>query len=120
AGGESQSYQGVSDNVLSGHSTGTSWIQVTAPPLASPSANLYSLGYITGTTVYAVGATASNPATAQELDQTLIERWNGSSWSQVSAANPSMSDGLFAIAAISGSAVRSPGFTSGIGYAQSL
>ena len=119
-GGQSQSYQGVSDNVLIEHSTGTNWIEVTTPALASQSANLFALGYITGTNVYAVGATASNPATAQELDQTLIERWNGSAWSQVSSANPSMSDGLFAIAAISGSAIWTAGFTTGNGYEQTL
>ena len=111
-GGKNQAYQSFADDALIEHWNGTSWAEVAAPAPspAAQSANLFALGYVDANNVYAAGATASNPFTTSELDQTLIERWNGSTWSQMSSMNPSGNDGLVAVAAISTSDLWAAGF----------
>ena len=122
-GGKNVMYQSASDYALSEHWNGATWTEVALPPPspAAESANLYALSYVTGSNVYAVGATASYPGTAQELDQPLIEEWNGSVWSQViGPPAPSGNDGLNSVAALSASDVWSVGFMTVNGYAQTL
>jgi hypothetical protein len=121
-GGQNQAYQSAADNVLIEHWNGATWTEAIVPPPspAAQSANLFGLGYIASNNVYAVGASASNPGTSLELDQTLIERWNGATWSQVTSANPGMNDGLSAIAAISANDVWAAGFNVVNNYSQTL
>src|ERR1700681_1513663 len=111
-GGKNQTYQSAADDALIEHWNGTSWAEVAAPAPspAAQSANLFALGYVDANNVYAAGATASNPFTSLELDQTLIERWNGSTWSQMPSASPSGNDGLVAMAAISTGDLWAAGF----------
>ena len=122
-GGQNQTYQSASDYALSEHWNGATWTDVAVPPPApaAESANLYALAYLTGNTVYAVGAASSNPGTSQELDQPLIEQWNGTVWSQViGPPAPSGNDGLNSVAALSASDVWTVGFMTVNGNEQTL
>jgi hypothetical protein len=119
-GGQNQSYQSAADTVLIEHWNGTTWTEF---PGQSPdlSANLFGLGYVAGNNVYAAGASAyASPGTSSETDHTLIERWNGTSWSQVTSANPTTNDGFTAIAAITANDVWAAGFMVVNSYAQTL
>jgi hypothetical protein len=101
----------TTDAVLTEHSTngGTTWTAV-AGVTPDLSANLFSLAYISGTNVYAAGASAYlAPSTSSELDHTLIERWNGSAWAQVTSPNASTNDDLFVVAAITADDVWADG-----------
>jgi IPT/TIG domain len=113
---------GAPDNVLIEHSTndGATWAMATAPT-PDLSADLFSLAYISGTNVYAVGLSAYNaPFTSSELDHTLVEQWNGSVWAKVPSADASTNDVLVVVAAISPDDVWADGqFVSG-GIAQTL
>ena len=108
---------GTTDSVLIEHSTdgGMTWSTV---PGVTPdlSANLFSLAYISGTNIYAAGATAySAPSTNSELDHTLIEQYNGTSWAQVTSANPGTTpnNDLSVIAALTANDVWAVGVASG-------
>jgi hypothetical protein len=119
-GGKNQSYQSAADNVLIEHWTSTTntWAEI---PGVTPemSANLYGLGYVTANNVYAVGASSANPGPS-ELDHTLIERWNGTTWGLVMSVNGGTNDAFFAIAAISASDLWVAGMMTVNGYAQTL
>jgi IPT/TIG domain-containing protein len=112
----------TTDNVLIERSTdgGVTW---TAVPGVTPdlSANLLSLAYISGTNVYAAGASAySAPSTSSELDHTLIEQWNGTAWAQVTSANASTNNDLFVISALSASDVWAGGVSGSSTLAENL
>jgi hypothetical protein len=117
-GGKNQSYQSAADDALIEHWDGSTWTEIAPPPPspAAQSANLFALGYITSNNVYAVGATGSNPGTASEMDQTLVERWNGSNWVQQTSPSPSGNiDELGSIAALSAGDIWTAGFTQSSG-----
>ncbi len=119
-GGKGQVGSSTSDSVLIVHSTGTTWTEV---PGVSPqlSANLFGLGYLGSNNVYAVGASAyANPGTSQEADYTLVERWDGATWTLVMSIEPSTNDAFLAIAAISANDIWASGFETINGYAQTL
>jgi hypothetical protein len=110
-GGQGQNGSSTSDNVLTEHWNGLNWTEV---PGQTPglSANLFALGYINSTTVYAAGASAyTSPGTSQEQDNTLVEQWNGTGWSQLASVNPTSSQDLDAIAALSTSDLWVGGYT---------
>jgi hypothetical protein len=117
-----QAVSSTADNVLIEHSTdgGTTWMAVTG---SSPdlSADLFSLAYISGTNVYAVGLSAYfAPFTSSELDHTLVEQWNGSAWVKIASADASTNDVLAVVTAISPDDVWADGqFVSG-GITQTL
>jgi hypothetical protein len=122
-GGENLSFGSREDRVLIEHWTGGNWTEGApqAPPPPDQSANFFALGYLSTNNVYAVGTSASwDPITNAETDRTLIERWNGTDWSQLSSVNPTGSDGINAIAAISASDVWAAGFSVVNGYSQTL
>jgi len=115
-----QTSSSTTDNVLTEHWNGTSWTAVSAvtPDL---SANLIGVGYLASNNVYAVGASAyQGPSTSSELDHTLIEQWNGTSWAQVTSANASADNDLFAIASISAHDVWAAGFMNVNGVGKTL
>jgi hypothetical protein len=57
---------------------------------------LFGVTAISSTNVWAVGATSSSTNT------TLVEHWNGTSWTQMPSSNPSLSDNeLFSVSAFS-------------------
>ncbi len=115
-----QASSSTTDSVLTEHWTGTSWAAVSGVT-PDMSANLIGIAYIASNNVYAVGASAyQNPSTSSELDHTLIEQWNGTSWSQVTSVNPSTNNDLFAAAAISARDVWAAGLMDVNGVSQTL
>lgn len=79
------------------HWNGTAWTIVSSPNIESGSSYLYGVTAISANDVWAVGY-YQNPAPST---LPLIEHWDGSAWSIVSAPNVSSEDNLSGIAAIS-------------------
>jgi hypothetical protein len=105
---------GSSGNQMSGaqtlieHWNGTSWSVVTSPSPASMNNELFSVSAASASSIWAVGVLANNTSTP--IDQTLIEHWNGTSWSIVKSPNPgSTNDHLNGVAAVSTSDVWAVG-----------
>ncbi len=89
------SYAGT--KTLIEHWDGTSWTKVPSP---SPSADA-SLWGVTATSAddaWAVGSFAYGP---DGYTKTLIEHWDGTSWTKVSSPTPGGNDRLFAVSAVS-------------------
>ena len=100
---------GVTQTLIE-HWNGTSWSVVKSPSPASINNELYSVAAISASDVWAVGFVTINTSGQTPVDQTLIEHWNGSSWSVVKSPNPgSGGDHLSAVAAISASDVWAVG-----------
>jgi len=80
---------GTADQTLIEHWNGTSW-QVVPSPDPGGSANynaLADVAAISAADVWAVGTYSNGTA-----DQTLIEHWNGTSWTAVPSPDPSTAD----------------------------
>jgi hypothetical protein len=119
-GGQGQPLSNTQDNVLIEHWNGTVWSD-SGGVTPDMSANLFGLGYLAADNVYAVGASAyANPGTTLETDHAVVERWNGTSWSKVTSADPSTNDDLVAIAAISAIDIWTSGFMTVNQAAQTL
>jgi hypothetical protein len=119
-GGQGQPLSSTQDNVLIEHWNGTVWSD-SGGVTPDMSANLFGLGYLAADNVYAVGASAyANPGTTLETDHAVVERWNGTSWSKVTSADPSTNDDLVAIAAISAIDIWTSGFMTVNQAAQTL
>ena len=86
---------------------GTAW-HIVSNPNPSPRYNtLYSVTAVSANDVWAVGFAADSVSIAQ----TLIEHWNGSSWSVVTSPNVGSEDNeLFSVAAVSARDVWAVGF----------
>jgi hypothetical protein len=104
---------GAGEGTLVEHWNGTKWSRV-ASPTPGVTGHLLGVSAITASNVWAVGW--YSPATGA-LFKTLIEHWNGSSWSVVSSPNPSSSVNiLYGVAGVSSSDVWAVGYFSGAGY----
>ena len=66
------------------HWDGASWTTVTSPNTGTNSNTLLGLAIVSSSDVWAVGHYYN---TTLKLDQTLIEQWNGASWSVVTSPN---------------------------------
>jgi hypothetical protein len=114
----------TTDTVVIEHWNGTSWSDIGSsipPSPADQTANLFALAYISTSNVWAVGARSyQSPGTNAELDDTLVEQWDGSSWYPVISDNPASNQGLFTIAAISSNDVWAGGSMTGNGYEWTL
>jgi erythromycin esterase-like protein len=87
------------------HWNGTTWMLVPSPSPASPNRNnvLAGVAATSAADAWAVGQYHNNAA---RQDQTLIEHWNGTTWTQVPSPNPAPShftNKLTAVAATSAS-----------------
>ncbi len=105
---------GSSGSQLSGQVTvieqwnGTSWQVVSSPNPGSIDNSLYAVSAVSASDVWAVGYYVNNMGTTQ----TLMEHWNGTSWSVVKSLSPgSFNNELFSVAAVSTSDVWAVGFT---------
>src|SRR5260370_6263908 len=104
-----QTTDAVHYQTLVEHFDGTTWS--TSPSTNAANGNGFLLG-VSGSAndLWAVGAATTNPATSSATDATLVEHWNGITWSTV--ATPTGSDTDFeAVAALSPSNVCSVGPT---------
>lgn len=87
---------------------GSSWSVVKSPSPGSINNELFSVSAVSASDVWAVGFTASNSSS----ETTLIEHYNGSSWSVVKSPNPGTSpvnDVLSGVAAVSANNVWAVG-----------
>jgi hypothetical protein len=98
--GSSTTSPGPSVTLIERH-TASGWV-VTPSPNPGPSAannSLAGVAVLSSTNVWAVGSETPDPHFGNDL--TLIEHWNGSSWTVSPSPNPSStSDDLVAVSAI--------------------
>jgi len=83
------------EQALIEHWNGTSW-SIVSSPSPGGSNDLRGVAIISATDIWAVGAFFN---TASNATQTLIEQWNGTSWSVVTSPNPSSTTNLLEAAA---------------------
>ncbi|HCI81875.1 MAG TPA: hypothetical protein DHW02_19540 [Ktedonobacter sp.] len=89
---------------------GSSWSIVASPNQSSYDNELYSVTAVSATDIWAVGAFQSSEFS---LDQTLIEHWDGTSWSIVASPNQGSGiNGLSAVAAVSATNIWAVGYAS--------
>ncbi|MEY2547242.1 MAG: hypothetical protein QOG48_2359 [Verrucomicrobiota bacterium] len=70
------------------HWDGTSWTIVNSPNTIAPPSNLlYGVTCVSGSNCWAVGYSTTLGAGTGSATQTLIERWDGTSWTLVSSPN---------------------------------
>ncbi len=97
------------------HWNGTSWSVVTSPSPASSNNELFSVSAVSASDVWAVGFISTTTATGP-IDQTLVEHWNGTSWSVVKSANPGSTNAhLAGVAAVSSKDVWAVGDSTNFG-----
>src|SRR5262249_48605353 len=97
---------GSAGQTLVEHWDGTSWSVVSSPNVGSTSNFLDAVSADSPTDVWAVGAFASGPGASQ----TLIEHWDGTSWSVVPSFSPGSSfNFLYGVAAVSSTNVWAVG-----------
>ncbi len=78
---------------------GSRWSVVASPnPSGSPKTNLYGISCATAVRCLAVGHSYSPSAAAK--DATLVESWDGSSWSRVTSPSPSTTSVLDAVSCV--------------------
>jgi hypothetical protein len=105
---------GNSGNQMSGaqtlieHWNGTSWSVVTSPNPGSIYNTLYGVTAISAANVWAVGYYVNTTG----VTQTLIEHWNGTSWSVVASPSPGSGGDFRAVAAVSAGNVWAVGYYS--------
>jgi hypothetical protein len=93
-----QSSNGTTSTNLTMHYDGTNWT-VVASPTPDLSASFSGVRYTASNDVWAVGGSAyTSPGTANELDHTMIEHWDGNSWRQVASPNLTSHQILFDVA----------------------
>jgi len=97
---------GVTQTLIE-HWNGSRWSVVKSPSPASMNNELFSVAAVSASDVWAVGFSTNN---APE-QTTLIEHWNGTSWSVVKSPSPGSGDDLRAVAAVSASDVWAVGYT---------
>lgn len=97
----------VQGRTLVEHWNGTAWSIV--PSRNATTSNLFTgVAAVAANDVWAVGYTITTDGTNQP-DKTLIEHWNGSSWSIVASPSPPSNDTLAGVAARSASDVWAVG-----------
>src|SRR5438552_3709101 len=90
-------YDGVDDRPLAEHFDGIQWVIVNAPTPGSRGAYLRGVGGASGTDVWAAGYWITTSGT----NKTLIEHYDGTSWTIVASPNPpSVASYLSTVAAV--------------------
>jgi hypothetical protein len=106
--GTSGSQMGNGGQTLIEHWDGAQWQIVKSPSPGSIDNTMNGVTAVSATDAWAIGYDVNTPG----VTQTLIERWNGSSWSVVKSPSPaSINNELFRVAAVSASDVWAVGFT---------
>jgi hypothetical protein len=91
------------------HWNGSAWQIVPSPDLGVFYSFLYSVAAVSATNVWAVGYYVD----ANEVTRTLVERWDGATWSVVLSPSPgSMNNQLLSVAAVASSDIWAVGFIS--------
>ncbi len=110
---------GSSDQILLEHWDGSAWTIEASPALEGANGTLLSLSCPSQTDCVAVGSAVD---TSDSIRRTLVESWNGSSWSVVPSPSPGLSSsGLVSVACISpDSCVAVGGYNSASSVDQAL
>ena len=98
------------------HWNGTSWSVVSSPNASTGFNSLAAAAMVSANDVWAVGRFLS----ATGVGQTLIEQWNGTSWSVVASPNVGTDNGLKGVAIVSATDIWAVGFTITNGVNQTL
>lgn len=93
---------------LAEHWDGTRWSVVPTPQISRPKAQLESLVAVNSSDIWAAGF-SDDPSCI--CGQTLIEHWDGASWTQVGSPNPDVANYLHGIAAVSATDIWAVGMT---------
>ncbi len=99
---------------LTEHWNGTTWSVVASPDPGSINNELFSVAAVSSNDVWAVGFTASSSS----AQKTLIEHWNGTTWSVVKSPSPGpkpVNDVLSSVTAVSSTDVWAVGASSTMG-----
>jgi hypothetical protein len=99
------------DKTLVEHWNGSKWSIVSSPNVGTANSFLLGVAAVSPTNIWAVGYSVIS--SEAELDQTLIEHWNGSNWSIVPSPNPpgSGNNTLHAVAVLSAGNIWAVGGT---------
>src|SRR6266702_1246885 len=111
---------GSLEQTLTLHWNGKKWSHIKSPNVSSQDSELNGVAAVSATDIWAVGAFFN---TTNNVTQTLIEQWNGTSWSVVTSPNPSSTTNLLEAAAAdksSGQAWAVGEFTAASGATQTL
>src|SRR6266704_1947881 len=93
------------------HWNGTSWSVVKSPSPATGNNELFSVSAASASSIWTVGFLTNNTSQTP-IGQTLIEHWNGSSWSVMTSPSPGSGGDLRAVAAVSAGNVWAVGYYS--------
>src|SRR5258708_2001779 len=103
----------MSLRTLAQHWNGSSWSIVSTPNPARKKGDYDSLQAVAAVSTSNDWAAGYSGNLSVAADKTLIEHWNGSAWSIVSSPNPTTSQDLYGVAAVSTSDVWAVGFGGG-------
>ena len=101
----SSCFSGGTEQTLTEHWNGSSWSVVSSPNIGTKSNFLAAVAAVSGSNIWAVGySCTTNKCFNSGITSTLIEQWNGSSWSVVSSPNFGTKDNLLnSVATVPGS-----------------
>jgi hypothetical protein len=102
-----QANRGIAQTLIE-HWNGTQWSVVASPSPASGVNELFGVAVVTATNIWAVGFIANNTPSGP-VQKTLIEHWNGTSWSVVKSPSPASPPVLNAVAVVSATNVWAVG-----------
>ncbi|HJT55164.1 MAG TPA: hypothetical protein VJ761_01620 [Ktedonobacteraceae bacterium] len=99
---------GIKNQTLTEHWDGSTWSIVSSPNIQSSNDYLLGVTAVSSENIWAVGYYHTNGS----ISQTLIEQWNGSSWSIVSSPNPGGTayNDLYAVAGVSSNDIWAVGY----------
>ena len=103
--------KGRNGAALAEHWNGTTWSVVPVPtPAGAASSQLSGISALSPSNIWAVGSVATVVGTTVQT-RTLIEHWNGTTWSVVPSRNATSSNLLTGVAAVAGNNVWAVGYT---------
>jgi hypothetical protein len=105
----------TSDGALIEHWDGTAWSIVPNPALNQPGAVLRSVSVVSPSDIWAVGQQGNPDQVTYSGDTPLIEHWNGTSWTVVTAPAASTPSFLFAVSGDSATDAWAVGYQTEVG-----
>jgi len=103
--------KGRNGAALAEHWNGTAWSVVPVPtPAGSASSQLSGISALSPSNLWAVGSVTTVVGTTVQA-RTLVEHWNGSTWSIVRSRNATSSNLLTGVAAVAANDVWAVGYT---------
>jgi len=107
--GNTQPFDTGDDVTLAEHFNGTSWTAVAIPNPGGFGGVLSGVAAVASNNVWAVGSSGFDNSSGQPVATTLIEHYNGESWSIVTSPTPTGGGALSAVTVISASNIWAMG-----------